>query len=95
MTDLENTIFDLRAEFVIEALDLMSVHSTWTARHLAERRHELALEAFGKLLTAVRAAAEQMKAIRAVLADNELNGQAAAEYRSERDARRKTHGRAA
>ncbi len=86
MSDLSTSIVDLKSEFVCEALDLGQVHLQWTARHLQQGRLEEADAAFGKLVAAVRAAAGEMKEIRATLAEQQRAAEAAIEYRKQRGA---------
>ena len=83
MTDLETSILDLKAEFVCEALDLGQVHLQWTARHLQQGRLEEADAAFGKLVAAIRAAAPEMKAIKATLAEKQRAAEANTEWRAQ------------
>lgn len=83
MSDLQTSILDLKAEFVCEALDLGQVHLQWTARHLQHGRLEEALGSFDKLVTAVRAAAVEMKTVRTILADKKLAAEANLEWRAQ------------
>ncbi len=38
MTQLTETILDMKATFVAEVLDLAQVHMVWASRHLVEGR---------------------------------------------------------
>ena len=92
---IDPDILALRGELAIMAFECSHTHVQHVARWLGRADYDRAIKALEQAIPFWKIALDEMRAIRAAVQTDEISAEAAVEYRAERDAKRKLHGRAA